>query len=83
MYLQADEPATYGHAWVVNGYREYIHYDDDCNSWSSIHYHCVWGCSSTSENGFYKFGYFNPEFADGSGNYSFNTDIETVANIIP
>lgn len=83
VYLEANDPINSGHAWVVNGYREYIYYSDDCNSWSSMHYHCVWGWLDTGENGFYKFGHFNPEKADGSGNYAFNTDIKMVANIIP
>ncbi|MEN8228144.1 MAG: C10 family peptidase [Bacteroidota bacterium] len=82
VYMAGNDPVNGGHAWVVNGYREYIYYDDDCNSWSSIHYHCVWGWAATSENGFYKFGYFNPDKPSG-GNYSFNSSIEVVANIIP
>lgn len=83
VYMQGSDPIYSGHAWVINGYREYIHYSDDCNSWSSIHYHCLWGWVDTSEDGFYKFGYFNPELASGSGNYSFNNNIVAVVNIIP
>lgn len=83
VYMEGNDPTYSGHSWVVNGYREYIYYDDDCNSWSSMHYHCVWGWEDTSENGFYKYGYFNPELADGSGNYSFNNSIRMCANIIP
>jgi len=82
VYMAANDPVNGGHAWVVNGFREYTYYDDDCNSWGSMHYHCVWGWADTSENGFYKFGYFNPDKTSG-GNYSFNSSIEAVVNIIP
>lgn len=83
VYMGGSDPIYSGHAWVVNGYREYTHYDDDCNSWSSMHYHCLWGWVDTSEDGFYKFGHFNPELASGSGNYSFNNNLEVVVDIIP
>jgi hypothetical protein len=84
VYMEGSDPVYLGHAWVVNGYSEHVFYSDDCDAWSFMYYHCVWGWESTDENGFYLFGYFNPSLPDPQqGSYSFNSGLKMVANIIP
>lgn len=64
------------HTWVCNGYKEYIYYDDDCNSWSSMSYHMVWD-NGTVDNGWYNYGSFN------AGGYYLNENLNMIYNINP
>ncbi len=64
------------HTWVCDGYKEFVYYDDDCNSWSSMSYHMAWGYG-TAANGWFSYGSFN------MGVYYLNDDLEMIYNIIP
>jgi len=64
------------HAWVCDGFRYYLYYDDDCNMSSSLHFHMNWGWDGYY-NAWYVYYNFNP------GDYTFNDDKLMIYNIIP
>jgi hypothetical protein len=68
--------SSYKHTWVCTGWKEYIYYDDDCNSWSSMSYYMLWG-QGTTDVGWYNWGSFN------AGGYYLNDDLSMIYNIKP
>ena len=70
--------ATYkdGHAWVCDGYRSSLIYNEDCSmGWGYLYLHMNWGWNNGDVNGYFSFNNWNPE------NLTFNYKKGMVYNI--